>query len=296
MPIDCVTGTSMGCDRWGRVRQRHDPRRDGPDDRTPRGRRVRFAADSLARSRPPQRFAAYQTHRTTSQVADLRPVDEIRFAPMRRITFPERGFGPTSRSSRQSRRWAPKATTIGGMRICSTPTRSVGTRSMPAFAVRVRCRAAGTELHVGAVGRLPPAIGVFHGAALNERFAFRSPRLCLQAARHSAGTVCRNVRGDRRIREAAAGRQSFGRVVPRLRVRGARQSDRPGVPGLRRRFARQSQRVFFPEAAVTVWTRRSSASGQCRIARTKKKGVAFAYDPAVHVVGDTGFEPVTPAV
>ena len=31
-------------------------------------------------------------------------------------------------------------------------------------------------------------------------------------------------------------------------------------------------------------------------ATEQKKGVALACDPVVHVVGDTGFEPVTPAV
>jgi hypothetical protein len=30
--------------------------------------------------------------------------------------------------------------------------------------------------------------------------------------------------------------------------------------------------------------------------RDKKRGVTLARNPLVHVVGDTGFEPVTPAV
>ena len=47
--------------------------------------------------------------------------------------------------------------------------------------------------------------------------------------------------------------------------------------------------------SFSLYDRAASAFG-VRDRRRQKKGVAFAYDPAVHVVGDTGFEPVTPAV
>jgi hypothetical protein len=52
--------------------------------------------------------------------------------------------------------------------------------------------------------------------------------------------------------------------------------------------ARNRSAYFFP--GLRDHARRSSRK------RGKKKGVTFACDPAVHVVGDTGFEPVTPAV